>query len=128
MECVSSLNIPPCTLLWLSLEFCPMGGQETTLGGHPRDFRVAWDVTIFSYPTLFPATVSFTQYINLENLSLSMVTDRNELFHNAATETEQDLVRLLGIGAFPGPLFVVCRQLTLVSMTSELQKAYVNSC
>ena len=57
-----------------------------------------------------------------------MVTDRNELFHNAATETEQDLVQLLGIGAFPGPLFVVCRQLNLVSMTSELQKAYVNSC
>ena len=56
------------------------------------------------------------------------MTDRNELFHKAATETEQDLVWLLGIEAFPGPLLVVCRQLTLVSMTSELQKAYLNSC
>ena len=35
---------------------------------------------------------------------------------------------LLGIEAFPGPLFVVCRELTLVSMTSELQKADLNSC
>ena len=105
-----------------------MGGQEPTLGGRSRDFRVAWDVTIFSHPTLFPATISLIKYIKLEKLSLPMMTDRNELFHKAATETEQDLVWLLGIEAFPGPLLVVCRQLTLVSMTSELQKAYLNNC
>ena len=53
IECVSSLNKPSFTLLWLTLESSPVWSQEPTLGSRPRD--ITWDVTIFSHPTLFPA-------------------------------------------------------------------------
>ena len=53
IECVSSLNKPSFTLLWLTFESSPVWSQEPTLGSRPRD--ITWDVTIFSHPTLFPA-------------------------------------------------------------------------
>ena len=40
-----SLNKPSSTSLWLDLEFCPVQSQEPTLGGHPRNSDVTWDVT-----------------------------------------------------------------------------------
>ena len=37
VECVSSLNKPSFTLLWLTLEFFPMQSQQPTIGNHPMD-------------------------------------------------------------------------------------------
>ena len=59
--CVSSLNIPLCTLLWLSLEFCPLGGQEPSLGGVPG--TSGWPGTWPSFRTL----LSFLQQFHSLN-------------------------------------------------------------
>ena len=52
----TSLNKCSFTLLWLPLEFFSTRSQEPTFGSLPRDSPETWDMTIFSHPTLFPAT------------------------------------------------------------------------
>ena len=50
--------LPEPSFTWprLALEFLPARSQDPTLGGHPRDSAVTWDVTTRSRPTLFPVT------------------------------------------------------------------------
>ena len=57
MDCVSSLNKPSFTLLWLTLEFFPVQNQQPTIGSHPMDLDMAWYVTI--HPLLPHSVLNF---------------------------------------------------------------------